>query len=278
MSPVLERRTKLDPAEFIEQYLVPNRPVIVTDAMLDWTLFRTPADLAARFGDDLVQVYNDLFDLVSVTPLRAYLAQHFEQGTASPPPAAVPYVRWYTKMKEVDFVWADDAFRRFAAEWSLPYFLPPSDYLLPACPAAGSVNPNRDLFPGKGLFISARGARTRLHRDPWASDAVLCQVYGTKKILFFSPEREALMPKPGQAANASPIPAGVVPDAEVLLEPGETVLIPRGWFHHADSVTDSISLTWNFVHRSTWPWFFRHITSPAASAELPVLRFFAALK
>ena len=32
------------------------------------------------------------------------------------------------------------------------------------------------------------------------------------------------------------------------LEPGEILLVPAGWYHHFKSVTDSVSLTWNFVH------------------------------
>ena len=59
--------------------------------------------------------------------------------------------------------------------------------------AAGYCGPVEELFPAKAIFISGRGARTRLHRDPWASDAVLCQLYGSKQIVMFSPEQAQLL-------------------------------------------------------------------------------------
>ena len=131
MAETIDRRTALAVAEFIERYLIGNRPVVVTDAMNRWTLFRTPEELERRFGGELVQVYNDLFDLTNVIPLRSYLQEWFGKSGETVGNKPLPYVRWYTKMKDVDFVWADEAFKSFADQWSLPYFLPRSDYLLP---------------------------------------------------------------------------------------------------------------------------------------------------
>ena len=272
MAEIIDRRSALAPVEFIERYLIGNQPVVVADAMNRWRLFRTPEELESRFGAELVQVYNDLFDLTNVVPLRAYLQEWFGKSGEPVAKKPLPYVRWYTKMKDVDFVWADEAFKSFSEQWSLPYFLPNSDYLLPCSVPGRPTTPTTDLFPGKGLFISGRGACTRLHRDPWASDAVLCQLFGEKHLLFYRPEQEVAT-SPGAAKNTPG--AGEKPWAEMTLKPGEVVFIPRGWPHHATSATDSISLTWNFVHASTWRWFFKHLASPSASAELPVLRFFA---
>ena len=266
MPETIDRKTTLAAAEFIERYLIGNRPVVVTDAMDHWTLFRTPVELEKKFGGELVQVYNDLFDLTNVVPLRSYLQEWFGKSSEPTGKKPLPYVRWYTKMKDVEFAWADDAFKSFADQWSLPYFLPTSDYLLPCSSPGQAMTPTKDPFPAKGLFISGRGACTRAHRDPWASDAVLCQIFGEKKFLFYSPKQEL-----------ASVQAEQKPWAEIVLKPGEVVFIPRGWPHYAMSLTDSISLTWNFVHVSTWKWFFQHLASPDASAELPVLRFFANL-
>jgi len=276
MAENIDRRSKLANTEFIERYLVGNTPVVVTDAMGSWTLFRTPAELERRFGAELVQVYNDLFDLTHVIPLKSYLQEWFGKNGEPGGDKPMPYVRWYSKMKDVDFVWADEAFKSFSSEWSLPYFLPSSGYLLPSSVPGRPTTPATDLFPGRGLFISGRGASTRLHRDPWASDAVLCQLCGEKLLRFYRPEQQVAT-TPGMAATAGPPASAEKPWAEITLKPEEVVFIPRGWPHDALSLTDSISLTWNFVHSSTWRWFFKHLASPNASAELPVLRFFAKL-
>lgn len=275
----IDRRSGLDTNEFVERYLVGNTPVLVTDAMERWTLFRTPEELAGRFGNELVQVYNDLFDLTNVTPLKSYLQEWFGKSSQSAGDQPLPYVRWYTKMKDMDFVWADEAFKSFANQWSLPYFLPSTGYLLPSSVPGKPTTPTTDLFPGRGLFISGTGACTRLHRDPWASDAVLCQLYGEKQLRFYRPEQPVAL-SPGMApAAGSPASASAEekPWAEITLKPGEVVFIPRAWPHYALSLTDSISLTWNFVHVSTWRWFFKHLASPQASGEMAVLRFFAKL-
>jgi hypothetical protein len=267
MAQNIERRTGLSVTEFVDQYLVANKPVIVTDAMKTWSLFRTPAELSERFGGELVQVYNDLFDLQNVVPLRTYLDQWFGKDVELDATKPLPYVRWYTKMKDIDFAWADTAFCSFADQWALPYFLPSSDYLLPCAGSSRKLNPARDPFPAKGLFISPKGASTRLHHDPWASDAVLCQLFGEKHFALHSPEKRS---SDGSGVKEC--------DFEATLIPGEVIFIPRGWPHRAQGRTDSISLTWNFVHSSTWKWFFQHLASPPPANELPVLRYFANLK
>jgi hypothetical protein len=268
----VDRRSKLPQSEFIDRYLSISLPVVITDAMEQWELFGTPQELDRKFGNELVQVYNDLFDLVSVTPLNTYLKEWFGKNFDAAAGQPLPYVRWYTRMKDVEFAWADEAFRAFADQWSMPYFLPQTGYLLPPAKYGQQLDPARDLFPGKGLFISGRGARTRLHRDPWASDAVLCQIYGEKELVLIAPS--SLHPSGDSATAATPAQSGV----SVILKPGEIALIPHGWLHEAVCLTDSISLTWNFVHQCTWPRFFRHLASEQAETEMPVLSFFANLE
>lgn len=270
MTVAIDRREKFDPADFLRHHLAPRTPVVVTDAAADWSLWRSADELRAELGHHLVQIYNDLFDLTGVTPLQSYLQDYFGRQQQSAAGAALPYVRWYTQLKEVDFVWADEAFAGFADRWHMPYFLPPADYLLPGTAPARAVSPARDPFPGRGLFISCRGASTRRHHDPWASDAILCQILGHKQISFYGPVKQSA----GEKLDLESNPPSA---AQLELAPGEVLYIPRGTLHSALSLTDSVSLTWNFVHRSTWPDFFQHLASPAATSEMPVLRYFARL-
>ena len=68
----------------------------------------------------------------------------------------------------------------------MPSFMPRTGMLMPARPQVDAVD---DLFPYRGVLVSARGARTRLHRDPFASDAVVCQFSGLKEVVLYRPER-----------------------------------------------------------------------------------------
>ena len=64
------------------------------------------------------------------------------------------------------------------------------------------------------------------------------------------------------------------PDVDDVLEPGEVMFIPSGWTHHVETLTDSISLTYNFVHASTWPGFHRFLCSDIPPAERALIDYF----
>lgn len=279
---ILHRRGNLAGIEFLNDFLGTNKPVIVTDAMKSWPLSTvwTGEYLARLFGDHWVQIYDDLFNLQDICSLEDYLRRYW--WTSSDPQAmSVPYVRWYTRFKAIDFYWADSAFEALASYWERPYFLPDSDYLLPPCTPPKVTSPANSPFPAKGLFMSGRGARTRLHKDPWQSDAILCQMHGRKRVVMFRPEREPELVRSGEVIdidNRHTGPAAVdptlQPDFEDVLETGEVLFIPAGWYHHVDSLSNSISLTWNFVHAVHTERFRHYLRSAKTRAEMDVLSFF----
>ncbi len=276
----IERRQELDEADFIEGYLQPGRPVVITDAMDVWANRQrfTPERLRAEFGDLNVQVYNDLFDLVNIMTLSEYLAGHFNKSGDEP---SREYVRWYTKLKDVDFLWADEVFERLEEAWDNPYFLPTHSYAIPFCPASERISPVTHRFPYKGLFISGKGARTRLHRDPWNSNAILCQFYGEKKITLYAPDQqecvmngEAFVDPADPDLARFPLFSKATPAFEDTLEPGEIAFFPSGWFHDVTSISDSVSITWNMVHVSNLKAFEAHVAQYPAEGELEIARFF----
>jgi hypothetical protein len=278
----IPRKSNLSKSAFVNDYLRPNQPVIVTDGMDTWRAKHawTPEYFVNKFGDTDVQVFNDLFMLTRVKKLKDYIETTF--GQEGMPRRKPGYVRWYTRLSAEDRVpWADQSFAELEADWSLPDFLPENDYLLPYCAPNDTISPVNSAFPARGIFISAKGARTRLHIDPWASNAVLFQVYGRKDFVLYAPDqREYLMHGEDMVDPANPdldrFPD--FPKTEPLyrdtLMPGEMVHIPRGWPHHFDTTTDSISLTWNFVHANSWLPFFDYLTSPPPPAELETIRYF----
>lgn len=67
--------------------------------------------------------------------------------------------------------------------------------------------------------------------------------------------------------------ANAQPYVHDTLEPGEIVLVPAGWFHHFNSVTDSISLTWNFVHVYRLREFISYLISSPSQTELKQLTY-----
>jgi hypothetical protein len=269
----IERRAAFSTREFVGHYLARNRPVIVTDATCAWRLdtLKNADSLYAHFGGATVQVYDDLFALQTVCRLRDYLDKYW--WPTSSPTGPIPYVRWYAKFKPVEFCWSDAAFEELKQAWSMPYFLPAGGYALPHCPEPGVICPAHDGFPAKGIFISAPGARTRLHEDPWCSDAVLCQLMGRKRVRLFSPEQARDLALNCQDARMDVwrLPGGY----EDSLEIGEVLFIPAGWLHQLDTVSGSVSLTWNFVHEAHADAFRTYLANGVSHADREVLRFFA---
>jgi hypothetical protein len=268
---------------FLHEFVASNRPVIVTGAMDSWNIADnwTPAALERVLGNQNAQVYNNYFDLQQLMPLKKYFGEYFNREGTVEDPRKLPYVRWYTKLRDVRFFWADAAFAKLAANWSLPAFLPKSDYMLPYAPREQTVDPTLDHFPAKGLFISPRGGRTSLHLDPWGSCAVLCQLYGRKRWFFYAPDQEKYLRNGAKLVDPTAPDLEMFPDfpkaqvtAECMLEPGETIYVPHGWSHEVHSETDAISLTWNFVHSSSASFLDAWLQGDLSDFEQSVLRFF----
>jgi hypothetical protein len=276
------RVAELTVEAFVSEYLQKNRPVIVTDAMAGWSALQrwTPENLTQRFGNERVQIYGDLFRLADIKPLSEYFSRYFgrDDFRAS---GSTPYVRWYCHLIGDERVpWADDIFTRISEDWQRPAFFPSNSFLLPFCAGTGMIDPAKDWFPARGLFISARGARTRLHADPWASDALLCQVYGEKDFVMYDPSQGPYLMKDGRSVDVEDPDLKLFPDfpkARIAfrdtLRPGEIVLVPAGWYHHFNSVSDSISLTWNFVHNSRRDEFLSYLAGKPGDVERKQLRY-----
>ena len=263
--------------KFIKDYIISNTPVIVTDGMENWDMSKfTPEYLKKEFGDQSVQVYNDLFELQTIQPLEKYIETNFfkEEDTTQ-------YMRWYTKLKEVEFYWSDQVFNSLKNFWSHPYFIPGTSLVIPTDIENKQRNINEFNYPYKGLFISGKGSRTRLHKDPFTSNAVLCQFYGEKKIYLYSPDKEKNVMNNGDFVDIKkpdrtkyPNFSQITHDYEDILSPGEIVFFPSGWFHDVTCISDSISITWNFVHSEQLEGLCDHIEKHPEDDQLEIARFF----
>lgn len=113
--------------------------------------------------------------------------------------------------------------------------------------------------PFEWLFIGPAGSRTRLHVDVWGTDAWLAQIRGRKRFTLFHPAHRRFLERddgPGGAPEWADLRA---PDPqrfpefsratpiETVLEPGEIIYLPRKWPHAVDGLTETVSLTVNFM-------------------------------
>lgn len=266
----------LDVGTFVDEFLTPGRPVLVREALAGcaWAPPWDLPTLTERFGDYRVPLYDTLFALQGLSTFRDYVA-HYTGGAVTGTP---PYLRWFTRQSPDRMPWADAAFTQLARDWSMPGWLPRSGYLFPA--SSETVDVTRDAFPAKGLFVCGRGGRTRLHADPWVSDACLCQTTGDKRVVMYPPAAgELLTTDDGSVVDldapddqAFPRWREAEPAFDEVLHPGDAVFIPAGWYHTAIALDDSVSITWNFVHEVHEARFGRYLAS-GGDAD-PTVRFF----
>ncbi len=269
--------------EFIQDHVRLNQPVVIDGLDFDPNRW-TPAALSERLGPLNALIYGDLFDLEDVQAVEDYLEDWFD--VEGPISEEVPYIRWYNKLRDVDFAWGDEALGLMADTWQAPSCLP-TDLLLPVTEKGAGTNPVMDPFPYRGLLIAARGARTRLHRDPFSSDAVVCQFHGTKVAALYRPERSCELTATGSSSSFGGfldvradnlMELSVEPDFYGTIEPGQMIYIPNGWLHDVLVTDDSASVTWNFIHHEGAAGFRNYLCgAPETDSEFEILRYFRQL-
>lgn len=236
----VERREMPSLDVFQREYARACRPVILTDVVRKWELGAlSPERLRADCGSQ--QIVPRVGDYVST----AFTAR-----------------RAYVQMSLADYL---ELIFKPHAPGDLPPYLgnnPLSDTLLghieypPFFTSSACGRPSMWLGPG--------GTITPLHRD--LVDNALAQVFGRKSLLLFSPEQSRfLYPSSGsELIDGSPVDPAQ-PDFQrfplfaeargipCVLEPGEMLFLPAGWFHHVRSLTPSLSIN-----------FFKLYEPPAA--------------
>jgi len=232
----------LSPQEFHGHYLARGIPLVITDALDDWPLFRMTRDEAlqrfadlngiTRHGDYVSQTFSTQRDFRSM-PMSEFIAQ-LEQHEAH---AGEPAVYMGNNILPTALL---DAIR------------------LPPWFDAGLYNAPR-------LWIGPRGTLTPLHRDD--SDNLFAQVWGEKSFILAAPHHRAALgtwstaPRGGldgcdfnpDAPDYQRFPqARAVPFLRLTLGAGDLLFLPEGWFHQVSSLSTSLSV--NFWINSGRGW------------------------
>jgi hypothetical protein len=236
----VERRSGVSRDELLERYARGSRPVVLTDVARDWPAMQrwSPADLRARFGhlDVDVQVGRDRDAL-------------FEQRKTA----------LRQRMKVAAFV---DLVTRGGA--TNDHYLTANDEMLrrpefmPLLQDIGTMPPLCDpalLHTAASFWFGPAGTRTPLHHDTLM--LFHTQVVGRKRWRFVSPLQTPLLYN--RMGVYSPIDLDA-PDfqryprlreavvLETVLEPGDTLFLPLGWWHQVTALEMSMSFSYtNFA-------------------------------
>ena len=266
---------------FTSEYIEKNKPVVIKNLKFEKDKWH-PDHLKDLIGHLPTQEYDSLFDLKNLSTLSQYIDEYFGKSGDYKP--NIPYVRWYNRLKDVDYAWGDEAFAKLRSLWKKPDFFSGKNLLIPPSQQDQYPDPVIDPFPYRGILVAARGARTRLHTDPFCSDAMVVQFYGSKDVAMYHPSRVKEL-----SINHSDDSFGgyldvrkerldtlsVAPDFEGRLNPGELLYVPHGWLHDVIAVEDSVSITWNFIHeRGALEYIDYLMDDPKNDSEFEVLNYF----
>ena len=243
----IPRFTQLSRQDFLDHYYAKNTPVILTGVMQKWAALHlwNPDYLQHHYGDVSVQVQaerqNDPEYEINVEKHRKTVL--FKE-----------YIQWIKQ-----------------AGSSNDYYMVANNGNLDREEMKGLLN-DLEIFPeylnpadrkGRIFFwFGPEGTITPLHHDP--VNLMLAQVLGRKKLTFFPPQQTPfLYNQVGVFSKIDP----ENPDTqqyplfkqakpiEVILEPGEVIFIPVGWWHHVKSLDLSISVSFtNFVFPNHYEW------------------------
>jgi histone arginine demethylase JMJD6 len=257
----IERRQRPSYAEFENEFLKPNQPVVISGALGAWKAMNwTPDYFRKNFPEHPVSVDGQNYRMADFIDLV--------MNSSDEKPA--PYLR-------------NALFDRFMPEL-LPAVHPLPEYFSPNWLVGPLSQMLRSRLHGgsEELYIGGRGGKFPfLHYDTWHTHAFISQIYGTKEFTAFAPEQAPYLYVKEGRKNQSlvdiespdyekfPLFAKAVP-MRFRLEAGEILFIPGGWWHTAKMLTPSISVSVNRANASNWGDLTKDMCSGAPLAVRPI--------
>jgi len=214
----IPRVEKLTASEFRQLYLEPNRPVVITDLTAEWPALRkwTPEFFAREYGSLQVKIYDASF----AQPGSSYMSSLRK----------IPFREYLEHMPNRSMDLRLFAFNLF---WQAPELR--KDIRFPDMARGFS---KKLIF----TFFGCKGSITPLHYDPDLQHLFHTVLYGKKRVVLFANEESGNLYKhPFNSRSYIDVDnpdfnkfprLKFVTGYQAILEPGETLFIPSGYWHH----------------------------------------------
>lgn len=243
----IERRSRVSRQEFLDRYYATNTPVILTDLIQDWPAMQTwsPQYLKEKYGQVSVQIQanrnsNPEYEIECEKHRKTILLADYVEQVLNGGENNDYYMVANNQNLEHDELKGllnDIVF--------FPEFLNPEE------------THNRVFF-----WFGPSGTITPLHHDP--VNLMMAQVYGRKRWRLISPQQTPLLYNyvgvfskvdcENPDYQKYPLFKNVQIIEEVL-QPGEVIFVPVGWWHQVKALNTSISLSFtNFVFPNYYTW------------------------
>ena len=249
----VERRGVMGSKEFLQSYYSRNRPVVLAGLARAWPAFTTwSADhLSRTCGDEVVEVMSgregdpryELNSDAHKTPMR--LADYVDRVIEGTPGNDLYLV-------------ANNKFLELPGARCLLDDLDPLPEFLDSDRICGSAY----------LWFGPAGTVTPLHHD--TMNVLLTQVSGRKKVVLVPAAQTPLVYNDvavysevdGENPGANHPLFRRADRIEFILDPGDGLFVPVGWWHLVRAVDLSISVSFtNFAFPNEFHWFHPHVGS-----------------
>ncbi|XP_061163826.1 2-oxoglutarate and iron-dependent oxygenase JMJD4-like [Saccostrea echinata] len=246
-------------SEFFENYLLRNRPCILSslntdtwNSRTDWTLPNGQPNfefLREKFGHACVPVANCKKEKYSSQPKEEqtfsnfldYWQSYIESG--HPDSMDNLYLKdWHFKREFPEYK-AYETPRVFTSDWLNEFW---------------DTKEDKDDY--RFVYMGPKGSWTPFHADVFRSFSWSANICGKKKWIFYPPgEEENLCSKYGHLVydvNSSdlddvilyPNYTKVKSRLEIIQEAGEIIYVPSGWHHQVYNLEDTISINHNWLN------------------------------
>lgn len=251
--PAIDRRSALSYSAFVSEYLLPQKPVIITGALTPW-----PA-LTKWTPEFFRTVHADKQIVVQGKPMR--MADYIDTVLASTIEKPCPYL---------SNCMVREHFTEIAGD-----IVPDLKYTLPdRVRSVLMVGRQKSRVGLPELLISGRGGKFPLHYDSNHMLGFVTQIYGPKEFTLFAPsdtpymysikddpKRSAIISPWNVDLNKFPLFAKATP-YRFTLEPGETIFNPAGWWHATRLFSPSIAMVISTINGSNWNAFADDLSRP----------------
>ena len=218
--------------ELLAKYLIPHQPVILQNLIADWpALEKWNLDyFKERFGNAFIQYFLFHDNKSRRMRLRKYLESNFEKPH---------YAMWCL----------DDFYPLLGADFQpiAPLNSPEKDWVLDL--------PTAELKSLYWIFMGTTGSGIGNHSDRLGQHVYSAQISGRKRWILHSPEDgKWLYDGNVDLTNPDlvkyPLYMNASPAYDFIIEPGEVLILPNGWWHQTEVLSDSISLSHDFMNIS----------------------------
>jgi histone arginine demethylase JMJD6 len=286
----IDKRERLSRKDFLHEYVLKNKPVVISDATREWRALSkwNPLFFKDNYGDRKVPVFERKRSVTVKDSVR--LGDYIEEITSSNFQNRAKYLFSLKIPKEFPELLKDLEPR--PSYWD-PNWLD-SKYLLPGLPGFKLRN-----ITGLEMNMGGTGSPFPfLHYDDLWTQTFVTQVHGRKAWILFEPEQTPFMYASDSSENISDIPMDADVDLErfplfakakplrFILEEGEMLYGAPGWWHTTRALTPSIAVVlstangpiWSSVTKSSFLRLVRHPKWYARPTALPVAAYMTAFR